>query len=77
MTMHNIEILAFKGCLPALTLYNSLLELLEQDPSRFTVRLDIVPAPRQAKKMGMHGSPTILVNQREYQIKRRGPASFY
>ncbi|WP_126376139.1 hypothetical protein [Desulfovibrio ferrophilus] len=75
--MRNIKIIAFKGCLPALKLHDTMKNLIAEGPSRFTLSLDIVPSPHLAKKMGLYGSPTILANKKEYQAERRGPASFY
>jgi hypothetical protein len=75
--MPHIKIIAFKGCLPALELHDRLGEILRCDPTRFTLCLDIVPTPQQAEARKLFGSPTILVDDREYQTERRGPAGFY
>ena len=71
-----IRIIAFKGCIPALRLHDDLrMRLAGRGPG--AVGLTVVPTPDLAERMGLHGSPTIIAGEREFQAERRGPAGFY
>jgi hypothetical protein len=49
------------------------------DARKIDARIEMIvtPSADRAAELGLHGSPTIVVDGREYQRERKGPAGFY
>lgn len=75
--MHAITLRTFKGCQSTIDLRDQLEALIDRGAMDATVELVIVPSPRDAARLQLYGSPTILIDGVEYQAERRGPAGFY
>lgn len=70
-----ITLTAFAGC----PITEELIDKLEQIrvSAGFTIRLENVYRAEDAERKGLYGSPTIHINQHEYQMNRRGAAGVY
>ena len=75
--MHAITLLTFKGCQSTIDLRDQLDSLIDRGTIDATVELVIAPSPLSAAQLGLHGSPTVLIDGVEYQADRSGPAGFY
>lgn len=74
---HRVSVIAFKGCQFSMDIMAGL-EILDREKTwRVDSELLLVRNIAQAKSMGLYGSPTIIVDGREYQDWRRGPAGLY
>jgi len=75
--MSTIELITFKGCQSTIDFRSKLERWIRQEAQDWEVRMRLVPSPEHAIEMGLHGAPTIIIDGREYQQDRRGPAEFY
>lgn len=72
-----IEIITFKGCESALDLRDLVEDLINTLNLQMELKLTITASGDTAKETGLYGSPTLLIDGKEYQMERRGPAGFY
>jgi hypothetical protein len=75
--MHTITLITFKGCQSTIDFRDRLESLIDQRIIDATIDLVIVPSPADALRLGLYGSPTVVIDGAEYQAERRGPAGFY
>jgi hypothetical protein len=75
--VHTISIVTFKGCQSTMD-FRDLVER-QIDARRIDARIEMIvtPSADRAAELGLRGSPTILLDGREYQRERQGPAGFY
>ena len=73
----HVRILAYKGCQFTMDLLNAIYVLNRDHGDCVSSELELVQSLGQARMMGLYGSPTILVDGREYQDWWRGPAGLY
>lgn len=73
--MDTIEIITFEGCDTAQKLVADLESLRPQES--FELRTRIVPSSDRAAELGLYGSPTIMLNGREYQKDPSSRPGFY
>jgi len=72
-----LELVTFKGCESTTSLRNRIERLAETHRLEIAVRLRVVHSPHHSQENGLFGSPTILMNDVEFQRDRRGPPGFY
>lgn len=75
--MKHIKLITFRGCQSTVDFCDALENSNADDGLDITVKMVQVPSPQDAAEYGLYGSPTILVDDEEYQESRRGPAGFY
>ncbi len=73
----HIKLITFRGCLSTIDFHYTLEVTIAGNGLDATVEMVQVPSPEVAEEYGLYGSPTILVDDEEYQETRRGPAGFY
>ncbi len=73
--MNTVRVVTFEGCNTATKLVEELEELRNRQP--FELDVTVVPSADRAAEMGLHGSPTIYINDVEYQKDKSGDAGFY
>jgi 2-hydroxychromene-2-carboxylate isomerase len=72
-----IELITFKGCQTAIDLGRQMTDLIQAENLDAEVETIVVPSLEKAEEMGLHGSPTILVDGEEYQKQPFSQAGFY
>ncbi len=72
-----MRVVAYKGCQFSLDLMAGLHARHEEGHWRIASELCLVQGHAQALDRGLRGSPTILVDGREFQAWRHGPAGIY
>lgn len=75
--MKKIELVTFKGCQTAIDLGRQMTELIQAENLDAEIVTIVVSSPEKAEEMGLHGSPTILVDGEEYQKQPFAQAGFY
>jgi hypothetical protein len=75
--MNKIQLITFKGCQSTIDFRNKLENARLVKRKKLSVEMKIVHSQKKARKEGLYGSPTILVNGVEFQKERRGPPGFY
>ena len=75
--MRKIELLTFKGCQTAIDLSRFMEDLIQKENLDATVETIAVFSPEDAEKIGLYGSPTILVDGEEYQKQPFAQPGFY
>lgn len=75
--MNTIQLITFKGCQSTIDFRNKLENVRTIKVKKLSVEMTVVPSQKKARKEGLYGSPTILINGMEYQKERRGPPGFY
>jgi len=75
--MRTIQLITFKGCQSTIDFRNELEKIKSINGEIIQIEMILVPSTRRAEKMGLFGSPTILIDGQEYQQERRGPNGFY
>lgn len=73
--MGNITIKIFSGCPFGEELAAELKK--HQEKESFYLEVKKIPTADLAEDQGLFGSPTLLVNGKEYQQERRGTPGFY
>jgi len=75
--MNTVQLITFKGCQSTIDFRNELENARIIKVKKPIVEMTVVSSQKKARKEGLYGSPTILVNGIEYQKERRGPPGFY
>jgi hypothetical protein len=75
--VNTVSIVTFKGCQSTMDFRDMLENLIDQGIIAARVSMTVTPSADRAAELGLYGSPTILLDGREYQRDRRGPAGFY
>jgi hypothetical protein len=75
--MNTIQLITFKGCQSTIDFRNKLENVKPVKGKIFKVGMTVVFSQAKARKEGLYGSPTILIDGIEYQKERRGPPGFY
>ncbi len=75
--MRHVKLITFRGCQATVDFCDALEDSIIKDGHDITVEMVQVPSPEAAEEQGLYGSPTILVDDQEFQEARRGPAGFY
>jgi predicted thioredoxin/glutaredoxin len=75
--MKTIQVITFKGCQSTIDFLNTLENSRLIKKIKYHIKMTVVPSENISRKAGLYGSPTILINGREYQKERRGPPGFY
>ena len=75
--MNTIQLITFKGCQSTIDFRNKLENIRPVKGKKYKVEMNIVFSRTKARKEGLYGSPTILIDGIEYQKERRGPPGFY
>jgi hypothetical protein len=75
--MNTIQLITFKGCQSTIDFRNKLENMRTIKGKKVSVEMKVVLSQTKARKEGLYGSPTILIDGIEYQKERRGPPGFY
>ena len=75
--MKHLQIIAFKGCKTSIDFHENVYELIREEGMDVKLELISVPSTKEAMERGLFGSPTILIDGKEYQQERSGPIGFY
>jgi len=75
--MQTIKVITFKGCQTAIDFTQQLTALNKQINLDAEINTIVVPSPEKAEEMGLYGSPTILINDEEYQKQPFATPGFY
>ncbi|MBU0946945.1 MAG: hypothetical protein KJ804_00510 [Proteobacteria bacterium] len=75
--MKKIELLTFKGCQTAIELSRHMANLIAAENIDAEITTIIVPSLEKAIEMGLYGSPTILIDGKEYQKQAVSHPGFY
>lgn len=75
--MKKIDLLTFKGCQTAIELGRHMADLIQTENLEAEVETIVVPSLEQAEEMGLYGSPTILIDGKEYQKQLYPHPGFY
>ena len=75
--MHTVSIVTFKGCQSTIDFRDLVESLIDKGTIEARVSMTVTPSADRAAELGLYGSPTILLDGREYQRDRRKPAGFY
>lgn len=75
--MSTIQLITFKGCQSTIDFRNKLENMRTIKGKNLRVEMKVVFSKKKARKEGLYGSPTILIDGIEYQKERRGPPGFY
>ena len=75
--MNKIQLLTFKGCQTTLDFLQQLTDLIQARHLDVETEIITVSSLEKAKEMGLYGSPTILINGKEYQQQPLAKPGFY
>ena len=75
--MNTIQLITFKGCQSTIDFRNELENVKPVKGKKIKVDMTVVFSEKSARKEGLYGSPTILIDGIEYQKERQGPPGFY
>jgi hypothetical protein len=67
----------FKGCQSTMDFRDLVEKLIDARMIDARIEMIVTPSADRAAELGLRGSPTIIIDGREYQHERRGPAGFY
>jgi len=75
--MSTIQLITFKGCQSTIDFRNELENVRTIKGRKLSVEMKVVFSQTKARKEGLYGAPTILIDGIEYQKERRGVPGFY
>lgn len=73
--MRKIEIITFTGCDTSARLVEELQTV--QEKHNFDLETSLVPSADMSEEMGLFGSPTVMVNGKEFQKDPGANSGFY
>jgi len=77
VSMVKVEIKTFKGCQSSIDFRTYLEDFFNEKQLGIEIKLTLIRSPEQSATAGLYGSPTIMLDGKEYQEERRGPPGFY
>lgn len=75
--MNKIQLITFKGCQTTIDFIRQLRDLVQKNGLDTDIEIITVPSPEKAEEMGLYGSPTLLIDGREYQKQPFSQPGFY